>query len=101
VFSSPRSDLGSRAANAIGESGHIVGATLFGAEIHAAYWPNSRSPAIDLGTLPGFTLSFAADINPRREIVGAGGSFPMTRPLFWASSQSAPVDSLGIRKALF
>jgi hypothetical protein len=51
--------------------------------------------------LPGFTLSFAADINPRREIVGAGGSFPMTRPLFWASSQSAPVDSLGIRKALF
>jgi hypothetical protein len=67
-------DLGSRVANAIGESGRIVGAMLFGAEIHAAYWDNSRSPAIDLGTLPGFTSSFAANINPRREIVGAAGS---------------------------
>ena len=63
-------DLGARVANAISESGRIVGATLFGAEIHAAYWDNSRSPAIDLGTLPGFTLSSATDINPRREIVG-------------------------------
>src|SRR4029077_14718711 len=63
-------DLGPRVANAISESGRIVGATFFGAERHAAYWPNSRSPPIDLGTLPGFTRSFAADINPRREIVG-------------------------------
>ena len=37
-------DLGPRVANAIGESGRIVGATLFGAEIHAAYWNNSRRP---------------------------------------------------------
>jgi probable HAF family extracellular repeat protein len=89
-------DLGARVANAIGESGRIVGATIFGAEIHAAYWSNSQSPPIDLGTLPGFTRSFAADINPRREIVGAAGIFPMLRPLFWASSQSAPVELPGV-----
>ena len=89
-------DLGARVANAISESGRIVGTTLFGGEIHAAYWDNSRSPAIDLGTLPGFTRSFAADINPRREIVGAAGIFPMLRPLFWASSQSAPVELPGV-----
>ena len=86
-------DLGARVANAISESGRIVGTTLFGGEIHAAYWDNSQSPPIDLGTLPGFTSSFAADINPRSEIVGAAGSFPTFRPLFWASSRSAPVDS--------
>src|SRR4029077_18290826 len=68
-------DLGRGVANAIGESGRIVGATLFGAEIHAAYWDNSQSPPIDLGTLPGFTLSSATDINPRREIVGLAGIF--------------------------
>jgi hypothetical protein len=89
-------DLGPRVANAISESGRIVGTTLFGGEIHAAYWNNSRSPAIDLGTLPGFTQSFAADINPRREIVGAAGIFPALRPVFWASSQSAPVELPGV-----
>jgi probable HAF family extracellular repeat protein len=94
-------DLGARVANATGESGRIVGATLFGVEIHAAYWDNSRSPAIDLGTLPGFTSSFAADINPRREIVGAAGIFPTFRPLFWASSQSAPVELSGVPVGLF
>ena len=94
-------DLGARVANAISESGRIVGTTLFGGEIHAAYWDNSQSPPIDLGTLPGFTSSFAADINPRREIVGAAGSFPTFRPLFWASSQSAPVELPGVPVGLF
>jgi probable HAF family extracellular repeat protein len=94
-------DLGPRVANAIGESGRIVGATLFGAEIHAAYWDNSQSPPIDLGTLPGFTLSSATDINPRREIVGLAGIFPALRPLFWASSQSAPVELPGVPVGLF
>src|ERR1051325_6740540 len=89
-------DLGGRVANAIGESGRIVGTKLFGAEIHAAFWPNSQSPPIDLGTLPGFTQSFPADINPRGEIVGAAGFFPTFRPLFWASSQSAPVELPGV-----
>jgi probable HAF family extracellular repeat protein len=94
-------DLGTRVANAIGESGRIVGATHFGAEIHAAYWANSGSPATDLGTLPGFTSSFAADINPPGEIVGAAGSFPTFRPLFWASSQSEPVELPGVPVGLF
>src|SRR6266480_460186 len=94
-------DLGPRVANAISESGRIVGTTIFGAEIHAAYWNNSRSAAIDLGTLPGFTSSFAADINPRREIVGAAGSFPTFRPFFWTSSQSAPVVLPGVPVGLF
>jgi len=94
-------DLGPGVANAISESGRIVGTTIFGGEIHAAYWDNSRSAAIDLGTLPGFTQSFAADINPRREIVGAAGIFPMLRPLFWTSSQSAPVELPGVPVGLF
>src|SRR4029077_3794324 len=63
-------DLGSYAANTISNSGQIVGSKFFGAERHAAFWPNSQSPAIDLGTLPGFTTSSALDINPRGEIVG-------------------------------
>ncbi len=91
-------DLGPRVANAISESGRIVGATLFGAERHAAYWPNSRSAAIDLGTLPGFTLSSATDINPRREIVGFAFNedFSVELPLFWASHNSAPVELPGV-----
>jgi probable HAF family extracellular repeat protein len=91
-------DLGARVANAISESGRIVGATLFGAERHAAYWPNSQSPAIDLGTLPGFTLSSATDINPRREIVGFAfiEDFSVQLPLFWASPNSAPVELPGV-----
>src|SRR4029077_9785395 len=74
-------ELGVGVANAIDGPGRIVGSHLFGAERHAALWRNSQSPPIDLGTLPGFTSSFAADINPPGEIVGAAGSFPTFRPL--------------------
>jgi probable HAF family extracellular repeat protein len=94
-------DLGVGVANAIDGPGRIVGSHLFGAERHAAFWRNSQSPPIDLGTLPGFTSSFAADINPRAEIVGAAGSFPTFRPLFWASSQSGPVELPGVPVGLF
>ena len=91
-------DLGARVANAISESGQIVGSNLFGVEIHAAFWDNSQSPAIDLGTLPGFTLSSATDINPRREIVGFAfiEDFSVQLPLFWASPNSAPVELPGV-----
>ena len=96
-------DLGARVANAISESGRIVGATLFGAERHAAYWPNSQSPPIDLGTLPGLTSSSATDINPRREIVGFAFNedFSVQLPLFWASHNSAPVELPGVPVGLF
>lgn len=92
-------DLGTFAANTISDSGQIVGSKFFGADRHAAFWPNSQSPAIDLGTLPGFTTSTALDINPRGEIVGlADVSAP--RPLFWANSQSAPVELPGLPDGL-
>jgi hypothetical protein len=38
-------DLGARVANAISESGRIVGATLFGAEIHAAILGQQPEPS--------------------------------------------------------
>jgi uncharacterized membrane protein len=82
------------AANGITESGHIVGQQRFGADTHAAYWPDSQSPAVDLGTLPGFDTSGASDINPRGEIVGTVG--PEDRPVYWASSRSAPVELPGV-----
>jgi probable HAF family extracellular repeat protein len=90
-------DLGDLLALGIDESGHIVGQTHFGADLHAVYWPNSQSPGVDLGNLPGFERSFATDLNPGGEIVGnvATGSF-LFRPVHWASSQSAPVELPGV-----
>ena len=82
------------AANGITDSGHIVGMRNFGAGLHAAYWPDSQSPAVDLGTLPDFDTSVAADINPRGEIVGTAG--PEDQPVYWASSRSAPVELPGV-----
>jgi uncharacterized membrane protein len=80
------------AANAITDSGHIVGQQ----NIDAAYWPNSQSPAVDLGILPGFARSVAVDINPRGEMVG-GVIVPGEQPVYWASSsQSAPVELPGV-----
>jgi probable HAF family extracellular repeat protein len=89
-------NLGDFLALGIDESGHIVGQTHFGADLHAVYWPNSHSPGVDLGNLPGFARSFATDLNPAGEIVGnvATGSF--FRPVYWASSQSAPVELPGV-----
>ena len=91
-------DLGGFAANTISDSGRIVGSKFFGADRHAAFWRNSQSPAIDLGTLPGFTTSTALNINPRGEIVGLANDpdFSDVRPLFWASSQSAPIQLPGL-----
>jgi probable HAF family extracellular repeat protein len=88
-------DLGGYFANAITDSGQIVGSKFFGAERHGAFWPNSRSQAIDLGTLPGFTFSSALNINPRGEMVGNAGMGP-AKPIFWASSQSAPIELPGL-----
>lgn len=91
-------DLGGFAANAITNSGHIVGSKFFGTDRHGALWPSTQSTAIDLGTLPGFTTSMALDINPRGEIVGLAPNldFSDVRPLFWASSQSAPIELPGL-----
>jgi probable HAF family extracellular repeat protein len=80
-------------ANAITDSGHIVGLRNFGADIHAAYWPDSQSPAVDLGTPPGTAGSVAGGINPRGEIVGNTAPF---LPVYWASNQSAPVELPGV-----
>src|SRR5262249_19588388 len=95
-------DLGTFAANTICNSGQIVGSKFFGTDRHAAFWPSSQSPAIDLGTLPGFTTSTALDINPRGEIVGLtqNSDFSDVRPLFWASSQSAPIQLPGLPEGL-
>jgi probable HAF family extracellular repeat protein len=94
-------DLGTYAANAITDSGQVVGSKFFGAQRHAACWPNSQSPAIDLGTLPGFITSSAFDINPRGQIVGISPLGTSPRPIFWANSQNAPVELPGLPGGLF
>ena len=47
-------ELGGRTVFDISQSGQIVGNKQFAPGLrHAAFWPSSRSAAIDLGTLPG------------------------------------------------
>ena len=67
----------------------------------AAFWPSSQSAPIDLGTLPGLG-STAGSINPRREIVGYAFNedSSIERPLFWASTNSAPVELPGLPAGL-
>lgn len=83
-------DLGEGVGNVISDSGQIVGTAPFQGD--AAFWPSPQSPAIDLGTLPGFTQSRGFGINPRGQIVGAAFPSSSARPLFWANSQSAPME---------
>ena len=95
-------ELGGRRANDITESGEIVGNKVVADGMrHAAFWPSSQSPPIDLGTLPGLS-STAAGINPRREIVGFAFNedSSVERPLFWASPNSAPVELPGLPAGL-
>ncbi|MFL6598358.1 MAG: hypothetical protein ACJ8KF_10425 [Chthoniobacterales bacterium] len=95
-------ELGGRTAFDISRSGQIVGNKEFAPGLRrAAFWPSSRSAAIDLGTLPGFN-SVARSINSRREIVGIAFNedFSVERPLFWASPNSAPVELPGLPPGL-
>ena len=95
-------ELGGRTVFDISQSGQIVGNKQFAPGLrHAAFWPSSRSAAIDLGTLPGLN-SVAKSINPRREIVGIAfnDDFSVERPLFWASPNSAPVELPGLPAGL-
>src|SRR5205823_2178030 len=91
-------ELGGGRANDITESGQIVGSGHFvRGNPHAAFWFNSYSAPIDLGTLPGLN-STATAMNPRSEIVGYAYSddFSVEQPLFWASPNSAPVELPGL-----
>jgi uncharacterized membrane protein len=95
-------ELGGRRASDISESGQIVGNKVFAAGIrHAAFWPNSQSAPIDLGTLPGLG-SVATSINPRREMVGyaLNDDASIERPLFWANTTSAPMELPGLPDGL-
>ena len=95
-------ELGGRRANDISESGQIVGNEQFPSGIrHAAFWPSSQSPPIDLGTLPGLG-SVVESINPRREMVGYAfnDDSSVELPLFWASTNSAPVELPGLPAGL-
>jgi probable HAF family extracellular repeat protein len=87
-------DLGEGVGNVITDSGRIVGTKPFHGD--AAFWPSPQSPAIDLGTLPGFTGSRALGLNPRGQIVGVAIPFSQETPLFWPSSQSAPIELPGL-----
>jgi uncharacterized membrane protein len=95
-------ELGGRRANDISQSGQIVGNKEFAPGLrHAAFWSSSRSAPIDLGTSPGLG-SVAVGINPRREIVGYAFNedSSVERPLFWASTHSAPVELPGLPAGL-
>ena len=95
-------ELGGRRANDISGSGQIVGNKDFAPGLrHAAFWPSSQSAPIDLGTLPGLR-STAVGMNPRREIVGYAfnDDSSVERPLFWAGTNSAPVELPGLPAGL-
>jgi uncharacterized membrane protein len=100
-------DLGgpNGAANVITDSGRIIGSISFpGGNRDAAFWPDPQSPAIDLGTLPGFAGSRGLGINPSGQMVGLALPFPQftqPRPVFWESSQSAPVELPGVASGFF
>ena len=67
-------------------------ADIAGSVQHAAFWTNSSSVPVDLGTLGG-TASQADAINTAGQIVGyadtAGGA---RHAVVWAGGSSAPVD---------
>jgi probable HAF family extracellular repeat protein len=92
-------------ANAINDSGRIIGSIRFpGGNRDAAFWPNPQSPAIDLGTLPGFAGSRGLGINAYGQMVGLALPFPQfsqARPVFWESSQSAPVELTVVPSGFF
>jgi uncharacterized membrane protein len=92
-------------ANVITDSGRIIGSIRFlGGNRDAAFWPNPQSPAIDLGTLPGFAGSRGLGINAYGQMVGLALPFPQfsqPRPVFWESSQSAPVELPGVMLGFF
>src|SRR5215470_484504 len=96
-------DLGETAlGNGITNSGQVVGSKSFqGGLRHAAFWPKSQRAPIDLGTLAGFTESRGLGANPRGEIVGAAFPISSARPLFWATSQSAPMELPGLPNGMF
>src|SRR5262245_51634915 len=96
-------DLGEAAfGNGITNSGQVVGSKSFqGAPKHAAFWPNSHSLPIDLGTLAGFTESRGIAANPRGEIVGAAFPISSARPLFWVTPESAPMELPGLPNGMF
>ncbi|HEU0207522.1 MAG TPA: hypothetical protein VFQ78_00945 [Candidatus Udaeobacter sp.] len=91
-------DLGEDSfGNVITDSGRILGSISFGGpDRDAGFFPSPRSSAIDLGTLPGFTGSRGLGMNSRGQMVGFATPFDMQAPLFWAGSQSAPVELPGL-----
>ena len=91
-------DLG--ADNAIGnditDCRQIVGSKDFGDVRDAAFWPNLDSSAVDLGTLPSDAGTRGYGINSHGQMVGFSFNSDFVRPVFWASSQSAPIELTGL-----
>ena len=62
-------DLGALAADAINDSGRIIGTSKTKSGIHAVVWENGS--VTDLGTLEGGTGSYPSSINDRGDIAGS------------------------------
>jgi probable HAF family extracellular repeat protein len=85
----------SAVAAAINDPGQIVGqlkTASVPSQARAAYWTNSQSVPVDLGTLGGAN-SGAASINRSGQIAG-GAELPSgaVHAAFWAGSTNAPID---------
>ncbi len=91
-------DLGENSfGNVITDAGRILGSIDFGGpDRDGGFFPNPLSPAIDLGTLPGFDGSRGLGMNPRGQMVGFATPFETQAPLFWANSHSAAVELPGL-----
>lgn len=92
-------DLGADGtANQILDSGRVIGShNPGGTDRHAAFWPDTQSAPIDLGTLPGNQGSRGFGINTQGQMVGYD-YIPnvVQHAIFWADSQSAPIELPGL-----
>lgn len=92
-------DLGADGtANQILDSGRVMGShNPGGTDRHAAFWPDTQSAPIDLGTLPGNQGSRGFGINTQGQMVGYD-YIPnvVQHAIFWADSQSAPIELPGL-----
>ncbi len=71
-------------------AGDVSGGQL-NANFHAFLWTREAGRMIDLGTLPGDSLSEALDVNDRGQIVGV--SYPSTHAFLWQNGKMWDLNS--------
>ena len=84
-------DLGPGVALGLNDTGQVVGYSSVNGNSVATLWSGGMTTI--LGTLPGWTDSFAAGINDAGTVVGYSGDVPATPVFFNGIAANFPVDS--------